>query len=110
LGIVGESGSGKSTVARCIARLIDPSQGSVSISGRDMAHAKSGQLHEMRRKVQMIFQDPYRSLSPRRKVGDSIIEGPMNYGLGREEEQRRRPPVCVYRRIMIIAFDGLEKR
>jgi peptide/nickel transport system ATP-binding protein len=89
LGIVGESGSGKSTVARCIARLIDPSQGSVLISGRDIAHAKSGQLREMRRKVQMIFQDPYRSLSPRRTVGDSIIEGPMNYGLGREEALQR---------------------
>jgi peptide/nickel transport system ATP-binding protein len=89
LGIVGESGSGKSTVARCIARLIDPSQGSVLISGRDIAHAKSGQLREMRRKVQMIFQDPYRSLSPRRSVGDSIIEGPMNYGLGREEALQR---------------------
>jgi peptide/nickel transport system ATP-binding protein len=89
LGIVGESGSGKSTVARCIARLIDPSQGSVLISGRDIAHAKSGQLHEMRRKVQMIFQDPYRSLSPRRTVGDSIVEGPMNYGLGREEALQR---------------------
>ena len=89
LGIVGESGSGKSTVARCIARLIDPSQGSVSIGGKDMAHAKAGQLHEMRRKVQMIFQDPYRSLSPRRTVGDSIVEGPMNYGLDREEALRR---------------------
>jgi peptide/nickel transport system ATP-binding protein len=89
LGIVGESGSGKSTVARCIARLIDPSQGSVLISGRDIAHAKSSQLHAMRRKVQMIFQDPYRSLSPRRTVGDSIVEGPMNYGLGREEALQR---------------------
>jgi peptide/nickel transport system ATP-binding protein len=89
LGIVGESGSGKSTVARCIARLIDPSEGSVLISGRDIARAKSGQLHEMRRKVQMIFQDPYRSLSPRRTVGDSIVEGPMNYGLGREEALQR---------------------
>jgi peptide/nickel transport system ATP-binding protein len=89
LGIVGESGSGKSTVARCIARLIDPSQGSVLISGRDIAHAKSRQLHAMRRKVQLIFQDPYRSLSPRRTVGDSIVEGPMNYGLGREEALQR---------------------
>jgi len=89
LGIVGESGSGKSTVARCIARLIDPSAGAVLISGKDIASARSNQLHEMRRKVQMIFQDPYRSLSPRRTVGDSIIEGPMNYGIGRDEALQR---------------------
>jgi peptide/nickel transport system ATP-binding protein len=89
LGIVGESGSGKSTVARCIARLIDPSDGRVLIKGKDIAHAQAGQLRDMRRKVQMIFQDPYRSLSPRRTVGDSIIEGPMNYGLGRNEALQR---------------------
>jgi peptide/nickel transport system ATP-binding protein len=84
LGIVGESGSGKSTLARCVARLIDPSHGSVLIGGDDIANARSGRLREMRRKVQMIFQDPYRSLSPRRTVGESIIEGPMNYGVGRD--------------------------
>jgi peptide/nickel transport system ATP-binding protein len=105
LGIVGESGSGKSTVARCIARLIDPSQGSVLISGRDIAHAKSGQLHEMRRKVQMIFQDPYRSLSPRRSVGDSIIEGPVNYGLGREEALQRARKLLGVLRLAPSALD-----
>jgi peptide/nickel transport system ATP-binding protein len=89
LGIVGESGSGKSTVARCIARLIDPSEGRVLIGGKDIASARLRQLHEMRRKVQVIFQDPYRSLSPRRTVGDSIIEGPMNYGVGRSEAVQR---------------------
>ena len=89
LGIVGESGSGKSTVARCIARLIDPSEGRVLIRGKDIATARLGELHEMRRKVQVIFQDPYRSLSPRRTVGDSIIEGPMNYGIGRAEALQR---------------------
>jgi peptide/nickel transport system ATP-binding protein len=89
LGIVGESGSGKSTVARCIARLIDPSAGGIWIGGEDIAAAKSGRLRAMRRKVQMIFQDPYRSLSPRRTCGDSIIEGPMNYGIGRAEALRR---------------------
>jgi peptide/nickel transport system ATP-binding protein len=89
LGIVGESGSGKSTVARCIARLIDPTEGSVLIGGQDIAHARSGQLRGMRRKVQMIFQDPYRSLSPRRTVGESIIEGPMNFGINRTEALQR---------------------
>jgi peptide/nickel transport system ATP-binding protein len=89
LGIVGESGSGKSTVARCIARLIDPSSGSVLVQGDDMAKAPARRLREMRRKVQMVFQDPFRSLNPRRTVGDSIIEGPMNYGLDRAEALQR---------------------
>ena len=89
LGIVGESGSGKSTVARCVARLIDPSGGDVWIGGEDFAHARQDRLHAMRRKVQMIFQDPYRSLNPRRTVGESIIEGPMNYGLSRDAALRR---------------------
>jgi peptide/nickel transport system ATP-binding protein len=85
LGIVGESGSGKSTVARCIARLIDPTEGSVSIGGVDIARTPSRHLREIRRKVQVVFQDPYRSLNPRRTVGESIIEGPMNYGMSRDD-------------------------
>jgi peptide/nickel transport system ATP-binding protein len=84
-GIVGESGSGKSTVARCIARLIDPTEGSVSIGGVDIARTPSRHLREIRRKVQVVFQDPYRSLNPRRTVGESIIEGPMNYGMSRDD-------------------------
>jgi peptide/nickel transport system ATP-binding protein len=89
LGIVGESGSGKSTLARCIARLVDPTSGRALIGGADIAKARGRPLHQMRRKVQMIFQDPYRSLSPRRTCGDSIIEGPMNYGTSREDALRR---------------------
>jgi peptide/nickel transport system ATP-binding protein len=80
LGIVGESGSGKSTVARCVARLIDPSDGRILLSGTDIATMPAGQLRGLRRKIQIIFQDPYRSLNPRRSVGQSIVEGPMNYG------------------------------
>jgi len=80
LGIVGESGSGKSTVARCVARLIDPSGGQVMLGTDDIARMPAGRLRELRRKVQIVFQDPYRSLNPRRSVGLSIIEGPMNYG------------------------------
>jgi peptide/nickel transport system ATP-binding protein len=80
LGIVGESGSGKSTVARCVARLIDPSGGRIVLGGTDIATMPAGRLRALRRKVQIIFQDPYRSLNPRRTVGQSIVEGPMNYG------------------------------
>ncbi|MEZ5660539.1 MAG: ABC transporter ATP-binding protein [Burkholderiaceae bacterium] len=85
LGIVGESGSGKSTVARCVSRLIDITDGRVLLAGEDIAKMPAGRLRPLRRKVQIVFQDPYRSLNPRRTVGDSIIEGPMNYGTGRAQ-------------------------
>jgi len=77
LGIVGESGSGKSTVARCVTRLIDISDGRVLIGGEDIAKKPQHELAALRRKVQIVFQDPYRSLNPRRTIGQSIVEGPM---------------------------------
>jgi peptide/nickel transport system ATP-binding protein len=89
LGIVGESGSGKSTVARCVARLIDPSEGEVRVAGVDIARMGQGALRPYRRKVQIVFQDPYRSLNPRRTVGASMVEGPMNFGEGRAEVLKR---------------------
>ncbi|MFC3615356.1 ABC transporter ATP-binding protein [Lutimaribacter marinistellae] len=85
LGIVGESGSGKSTVARCIARLIDPTSGSINLHGTEIATLSQGQLHPHRRKIQIVFQDPYRSLNPRRTIGQSLIEAPMNYGISQEQ-------------------------
>jgi peptide/nickel transport system ATP-binding protein len=81
LGIVGESGSGKSTVARCIARLVDPTSGEARIDNVDIAKFSQRQMRPYRRTVQVVFQDPYRSLNPRRTVGQSIVEGPMNFGL-----------------------------
>ncbi|TNF59604.1 MAG: ABC transporter ATP-binding protein [Rhodobacteraceae bacterium] len=81
LGIVGESGSGKSTVARCIARLIDPTSGSISLHGTEIATISQAQLRPHRRKVQIVFQDPYRSLNPRRTIGQSLIEAPVNFGM-----------------------------
>jgi len=89
LGVVGESGSGKSTVARCIVRLIDPTSGEVRIAGREIAQVPTGRLRAERRLVQIVFQDPYRSLNPRRSVGASIVEGPMNFGLGKAEAMTR---------------------
>lgn len=89
LGIVGESGSGKSTVARCIARLIDPTGGNIYLGGDEIARLSPSRLRKHRRRIQIIFQDPYRSLNPRRTVGASIVEGPMNYGLSREESLER---------------------
>ncbi len=93
LGIVGESGSGKSTVARCIARLVDPSAGQIVLAGTgtvtDIATLPAHRLRPLRRQIQIVFQDPYRSLNPRRTVGQSIIEGPMNYGASAADAMQR---------------------
>lgn len=89
LGVVGESGSGKSTVARCIVRLIDPTSGEVLIDGTNIATLSQSDLRSYRRNVQVVFQDPYRSLNPRRTVGQSIIEGPMNFGTSQTEAWQR---------------------
>jgi peptide/nickel transport system ATP-binding protein len=80
VGVVGESGSGKSTLARCLIRLIAPSEGRVLWSDTDVAHLGEGALRPLRSQVQVVFQDPNRSLNPRRKVGDSIAEGAVNFG------------------------------
>jgi peptide/nickel transport system ATP-binding protein len=89
LGLVGESGSGKSTVARCIARLIEPTAGAIDLAGIDIAKLGLNALRPLRRRMQIVFQDPYRSLDPRRRVGESIIEGPLNFGADREMAGRR---------------------
>ncbi|WP_249976184.1 ABC transporter ATP-binding protein [Vreelandella olivaria] len=80
LGIVGESGSGKSTLARCVMRLISPTGGTVRVSGQDIADLSPRSLKPHRGRIQMVFQDPYRSLNPRLSIGQSLIEGPINYG------------------------------
>ena len=89
VGLVGESGSGKSTVARCIVRLIDPTSGTIRIKGRDIAEVARRPLRRLRRRFQIVFQDPYRSLNPRRRVGDSIVEGLVNFGMRRDAALRR---------------------
>jgi len=89
LGVVGESGSGKSTVARCIVRLVDPSAGEILIDGEDIARRPARALRAFRRRVQIVFQDPYRSLNPRRRVGEAVIEGPLNFGVPRAEALAR---------------------
>ena len=75
LGIVGESGSGKSTLARCIVRLLDPDQGAIELDGVDFGKLQGESLRRHRHLVQMVFQDPYASLNPRRTVGDLVTQG-----------------------------------
>ena len=89
LGLVGESGSGKTTVARCALRLVEPTAGAVLLGGADLARLRRRALRPHRRRIQIVFQDPYRSLNPRRPVGESIVEGPVNYGVALEEARRR---------------------
>jgi peptide/nickel transport system ATP-binding protein len=89
LGIVGESGSGKTTVARCIGRLVAPTSGAIMLSDVDIALLPERKLRPHRRRVQIVFQDPYRSLNPRRTVRASIIEGPMNFGISEGEAVER---------------------
>lgn len=74
LGIAGESGSGKTTVVRCLIRLIEPDAGSITFGGHDVRSASGGELRDVRRRMQMVFQDPHASLNPRLKVGDAILE------------------------------------
>jgi ABC-type glutathione transport system ATPase component len=85
LGVVGESGSGKTTVARCVMRLIAPTSGAIRVAGSDISALTRRELHPHRKKIQMIFQDPNRSLNPRLTVGESIVEGPVNYGTPKAE-------------------------
>ena len=80
LGVVGESGSGKSTLARCVIRLLDPDAGQVLLDGADIAHMKEKNLRPLRRRIQMVFQDPFSSLNPRQTVGDIVTAGPRAHG------------------------------
>src|SRR5688572_22546592 len=90
LGLVGESGCGKSTVGRCLLRLIEPTAGKVEFEGRDVLSLGKSQLREIRREMQIVFQDPYASLNPRMKVGDIVGEPLVIHKVGNRNERRDR--------------------
>ena len=90
LGLVGESGSGKSTIGRCLVRLYQPTSGHMYLGGDDLVTAKGAELRAIRRRVQMIFQDPYASLDPRMSVGALIGEPMVIYKTGTRSEIRNR--------------------
>ena len=89
LGLVGESGSGKSSVARLVMRLIEPDAGTVRIGDVDLTRIKGKALREQRRRIQMVFQDPFASLNPRRKVGNIIMDGPIAHGVDPATARKR---------------------
>ena len=81
VGVVGESGCGKSTLGRLLLRLMTPTSGRVLFEGRDLATITAAELRALRRRMQMVFQDPYGSLDPRRVIGAQIADGMMIHGL-----------------------------
>ena len=90
LGIVGESGCGKSTLARCITRLLDPTAGRIFFEGREITKLSRPHMRPIRRDMTMIFQDPYASLNPRKRVGFIIAEPLEIHGLGTAAEIKLR--------------------
>jgi ABC-type oligopeptide transport system ATPase subunit len=89
LGIVGETGCGKSTTARLMMRLLEPTAGTVRFEGKDITHLKGGELKAVRRELQMVFQDPYSSLNPRKTVGSIVGEPFAIHGLYGDRSERR---------------------
>jgi peptide/nickel transport system ATP-binding protein len=87
LGLVGESGCGKSTLGRAVIRLEDPTAGRVLFEGKDVAHASKSELFQLRRDIQIIFQDPYSSLNPRMTVGEIVREPLLVHKIGTKAEQ-----------------------
>ena len=90
LGLVGESGCGKTTVGRMLLRLLEPTGGSVRFAGQELQNLRSNELRRLRPRMQIIFQDPYSSLNPRRTVGDAIAEPMFVHGLARGADLDKR--------------------
>ncbi|MBO0720155.1 MAG: ABC transporter ATP-binding protein [Blastocatellia bacterium] len=101
MGLVGESGCGKTTVGRCILRLIEPSGGEIRFDGRDLVNLGRAELRALRRRMQIIFQDPYSSLNPRLSVGAIIAEPLEIHGMGSVVERRER----VRELLSVVGFD-----
>ena len=89
LGIVGESGSGKTTLGRLIAHMAQPTSGRIMFDGQDIAALTAAEWRRRCKRIQMIFQDPYRSFNPRRTIEDALAEGPLNFGEAAADVRRR---------------------
>lgn len=93
IGLVGESGCGKTTLGRSVLRLAEPSEGRIVFEGQDVMSLSGSGLREYRKRVQIVFQDPYSSLNPRIRIGDAIAEPMMVHGI-EPDAQKRRDKVC----------------
>src|SRR5256714_5772953 len=90
LGVVGESGCGKSTMGRCVMRLLDPTAGKIVFDGRDITRLSRTDMRPVRRELMMVFQDPYASLNPRKRVGFIVGEPIEVHGIGTPQQRKRR--------------------
>lgn len=90
LGLVGESGCGKTTVGRTLLRLVPATSGSVTFEGREVLTASRKETKNLRRKMQIVFQDPFASLDPRRTIGESVAEGLVIHNIGNRQEQQEK--------------------
>ncbi|MGQ3069901.1 MAG: ABC transporter ATP-binding protein [Ferrovibrionaceae bacterium] len=102
LGLVGESGCGKSTIARLVTRLVKPDAGTIRLGDVDLGTLEGAALRDARRRVQMVFQDPFASLNPRRRVGQAIADGPIAAGIAPDEAHARAE--------RLLALVGLDAR
>lgn len=99
LGLVGESGSGKTTLGRTLLRLINPDEGKIIYKGRNLSNINSKELRKLRPKIQIIFQDPFSSLTPSMQVGKAIIEPMKVHGLQKDDKQRKTKVIEIMERV-----------
>jgi peptide/nickel transport system ATP-binding protein len=99
LGLVGESGCGKTTLGRTLLRLIEPMGGQVLFEGQEVTTLSGHQLQQLRRQMQIIFQNPYSSLDPRLKIGDAVIEPLLIHAAGKTQRQRRERAAYLLERV-----------
>ena len=98
LGLVGESGSGKTTLANCVVRLHEPTSGSIRLHGRDITHLSRRELRPLRRRLHMVFQDPYSSLNPRMSAGEIVAE-PLRLHRIAGRKDRERSVIDIFERV-----------
>jgi len=108
LGLVGESGCGKSTLGRCLIRLLDPTSGTIKFNGKDITSIEGDELREIRKKMQIIFQDPYASLNPRMTIG-SILEEPLIIHNLFPDEKARKQRVLELANLVGLRPDALNR-